>query len=49
VADPANTEAMLLLGHAFGPLGAIQVALKTDGRNERSQDAIERIGGRCPN
>jgi N-acetyltransferase len=42
----ANTEAKLLqLTYAFEQLGATRVALKTDGRNERSQRAIERIGG----
>ncbi len=40
------TEAKLLqLSYAFDDLGATRVALKTDGRNERSQRAIERIGG----
>lgn len=42
----ANTEAKLLqLSYAFDQLGATRVALKTDLRNERSQRAIERIGG----
>jgi len=42
----ANTEAKLLqLTYAFEALGATRVALKTDARNERSQRAIERIGG----
>jgi N-acetyltransferase len=42
----ANTEAKLLqLRYAFDELGAGRVALKTDGRNARSQAAIERIGG----
>jgi N-acetyltransferase len=41
-----NTECkLLLLGHAFDALGAHRVTLKTDARNERSQRAIERIGG----
>ncbi len=41
-----NTEAKyLLLRHAFETLGGIRVQLKTDLRNERSQKAIERIGG----
>lgn len=41
-----NTEAKyLLLRHAFGVLGCVRVQLKTDARNERSQRAIERIGG----
>jgi RimJ/RimL family protein N-acetyltransferase len=41
-----NTEAKLLqLTYAFDQLGATRVALKTDGRNLRSQAAIERLGG----
>jgi N-acetyltransferase len=41
-----NTEAKLLqLTYAFDDLGATRVALKTDGRNLRSQAAIERLGG----
>jgi RimJ/RimL family protein N-acetyltransferase len=41
-----NTECKyLLMTHAFEDLGAIRVQLKTDSRNERSQRAIERIGG----
>jgi RimJ/RimL family protein N-acetyltransferase len=40
-----NTEAKLLqLTYAFDELGATRVALKTDGRNHRSQAAIERLG-----
>lgn len=40
-----NTEAKLLqLSYAFEDLGATRVALKTDGRNDRSQAAIERLG-----
>jgi RimJ/RimL family protein N-acetyltransferase len=40
-----NTEAkFLLLRHAFEALGCHRVQLKTDGRNLRSQAAIERIG-----
>jgi predicted thioesterase/RimJ/RimL family protein N-acetyltransferase len=43
---PVNTECKyLLLRHAFDDLGAVRVQLKTDARNERSQRAIERIGG----
>ncbi|MHB8606406.1 MAG: GNAT family N-acetyltransferase [Thermoplasmatota archaeon] len=42
---PANTEAKLLLfTHAFAALGLHRVQLKTDGRNVRSQRAIERLG-----
>lgn len=41
-----NSEAKLLqLRYAFDDLGAGRVALKTDGRNARSQRAIERLGG----
>ena len=41
-----NTECKyLLLRHAFENLGCGRVQLKCDGRNQRSQDAIERIGG----
>src|SRR5436190_21846644 len=40
-----NTECKyLLLRHAFEELGALRVQLKTDRRNERPQQAIERIG-----
>jgi RimJ/RimL family protein N-acetyltransferase len=40
-----NTEAKLLqLSYAFDNLGATRVALKTDQRNNRSQDAIARLG-----
>jgi RimJ/RimL family protein N-acetyltransferase len=40
-----NTECkFLLLSHAFEKLGAIRVQLKADLRNERSQQAMERIG-----
>lgn len=35
----------MLLQHAFETLGCIRVQIKTDLRNVRSQDAIERIGG----
>lgn len=42
-----NTEAKLLqLTYAFDTLGAMRVALKTDGRNLRSQAAIERLGAK---
>jgi RimJ/RimL family protein N-acetyltransferase len=41
----ANTEAKrLLLGHAFDVLGAMRVELKTDALNEKSRNAIRRIG-----
>jgi RimJ/RimL family protein N-acetyltransferase len=42
---PANTEAKsLLLSHAFEAWGCARVELKTDSRNRRSREAIERIG-----
>lgn len=42
-----NTEAkLLLLGHAFGPLGCQVVQFRTDLFNRRSQAAIERLGAR---
>ena len=44
---PVNTECKyLLLTHAFETLKCIRVQLKTDQRNERSQQAIERIGAK---
>lgn len=40
-----NTEVkLLLLIHAFERLGCVRVEFKTDGRNLRSQRALERIG-----
>jgi N-acetyltransferase len=40
-----NTEAkLLLLTHAFERLGCVRVEFKTDARNERSQNALLRIG-----
>jgi RimJ/RimL family protein N-acetyltransferase len=42
---PLNTEAKFLqLRYAFETLGAWRVQLKTDERNQRSRDAIARIG-----
>ena len=42
---PANTESKLLfLTYCFERLGCVRVALKTDGRNIRSQEAIARLG-----
>jgi N-acetyltransferase len=42
-----NTECKyLLLQHAFEDLKCIRVQLKTDSLNERSQNAIERIGAK---
>ncbi len=42
-----NTEAkLLLLEHAFERWKVERVTLKTDVRNERSRNAIERIGGK---
>ncbi|HSU14469.1 GNAT family protein [Longimicrobium sp.] len=43
---PANTEAKyLMLRHAFESLGCVRVELRTDALNERSRNAIARIGG----
>lgn len=42
---PANTESKyLFLRYCFETLGCVRVALKTDGRNVRSQEAIARLG-----
>jgi RimJ/RimL family protein N-acetyltransferase len=42
---PVNTESkLLLLSHAFETLGMIRVELKTDALNEKSRNAILRIG-----
>jgi RimJ/RimL family protein N-acetyltransferase len=35
---------LLLLTHAFEQLGCVRVEFKTDARNERSQQALLRIG-----
>ena len=41
----ANTESKyLVLRHCFETLGCVRVALKTDGRNVRSQEALTRLG-----
>lgn len=37
----------LLMSYAFGELGMGRVQLKTDVRNMRSRNAIERLGARC--
>jgi len=43
----ANTEAkLLMLTHAFEVFEVLRVCLHTDARNQRSQAAIERIGGK---
>lgn len=40
-----NSEAkLLLLDHAFGPLGCVAVELRTHARNAASRAAIERLG-----
>lgn len=40
-----NTEAkLMLLKHAFEDQGALRVQFRTDGRNLRSQQALERMG-----
>jgi RimJ/RimL family protein N-acetyltransferase len=42
----ANTEAkLLMLAHAFESWQMLRVCLHTDKRNQRSRNAIERIGG----
>lgn len=42
---PVNTECkLLLLTHAFECLGTIRVEFKTDALNEKSRNAIQRIG-----
>jgi RimJ/RimL family protein N-acetyltransferase len=44
---PVNTECkLLLLAHAFDGWQMQRVTFKTDARNRRSRQAIERIGGR---
>ena len=44
---PINTECkLLLLAHCFDVLGCVRVELKTDARNQNSQRAIARIGGK---
>jgi len=43
----ANTEAkLLMLTHAFEVWDALRVCLHTDARNQRSREAIHRIGAR---
>jgi RimJ/RimL family protein N-acetyltransferase len=43
----ANTEAkLLMLMHAFEVWNVLRVCLHTDARNQRSQAAIQRIGGK---
>jgi len=43
----ANTEAkLLMLTHAFETWRVLRVCLHTDARNQRSRDAIERIGAK---
>ncbi|MEU9015402.1 GNAT family protein [Streptomyces sp. NPDC048479] len=42
---PYNAESKLLLfGHAFDDLGLTRIALRTDNLNERSQQALTRLG-----
>ena len=44
---PVNTEAkLLMLAHAFETWGCVRVELKTDALNERSRNAILRIGAK---
>ncbi|MBV9061411.1 MAG: GNAT family N-acetyltransferase, partial [Alphaproteobacteria bacterium] len=43
--SPVNTECkLLLLTHAFETLGLIRVEFKTDALNEKSRNALARIG-----
>ncbi|HEX3666053.1 MAG TPA: GNAT family protein [Rhizomicrobium sp.] len=43
--SPVNTECkLLLLSHAFETLGLIRVEFKTDALNEKSRNALARIG-----
>ncbi len=45
--SPVNTEAkFLMLRHAFESLGCTRVELKTDGLNDKSRNAILRIGAK---
>jgi N-acetyltransferase len=47
IRSAANTEAkLLMLTQAFEVWGMLRVCLHTDARNQRSQAAIERVGGR---
>jgi len=47
VRTAANTEAkLLMLAHAFDVWQVLRVCLHTDERNQRSRNAIERIGGK---
>ena len=44
----ANTEAkLLMLLHAFEVWQVLRVCFHTDGRNQRSRAALERIGAQC--
>ncbi|HEY4380486.1 MAG TPA: GNAT family protein [Acidobacteriaceae bacterium] len=47
IRSAANTEAkLLMLTHAFESWRVVRVCLHTDARNDRSANAIERIGGK---
>ncbi|HEY1805382.1 MAG TPA: GNAT family protein [Terracidiphilus sp.] len=47
IRSAANTEAkLLMLTHAFEEWQMVRLCLHTDARNQRSQAAIERIGGK---
>jgi N-acetyltransferase len=47
IRSAANTESkLLMLAHAFELWQVLRVCLHTDVRNQRSRDAIERIGGK---
>src|SRR5260370_15424848 len=45
----ANTEVkLLMLTHAFETWQMLRVCFHTDARNQRSRDALERLGGKSP-
>ena len=48
IRTPANTESkLLMLEHAFEKWQVLRVCFHTDSRNQRSREALERIGGKC--
>jgi RimJ/RimL family protein N-acetyltransferase len=47
IRTPVNTEAkLLMMKHAFEAWKVFRVCFHTDARNQRSRDALERIGGK---
>jgi RimJ/RimL family protein N-acetyltransferase len=47
IRTPVNTEAkLLMLTYAFETWQALRICFHTDARNQRSRNALERIGGR---